>query len=519
LPRLRSLWQRLFERAPTPVRYDWFLPAEVARYDTALAQGQATRLDDATWADLELGRYLDLLAAPCSIFGRQMLYRRLRAGGCPLRGTLDEAALQSASHATAVLHQADTEVAGLLFEDSMPQLPTWTRWLGPLAWALPAAIALWAVTGAALGGVAVVAALVLSARAQIALHGPMVLWHRQRRTLLALLDAAQALNAQQHLPWQAEADALRGDVQRLRTALGPGWVEQVPALADYANLLALYQYRRLSRELTQLRHELPVLQQVYQHVAGAEADLAVQQHLRATAPTCVAEPAGPRELDLQDVVHPLVQPAHALSLRLDGQGALITGRNGAGKSTLLRTVGLNVVVARAFGFCYARRARVPAVTVVASLQVEDSLRTATSLYMAELDRARALSQAAQQTTPVLVLIDEIFRGTNHLESVAATAALAHELAGRALLLLATHHVVLAPLLGGELQPLCVSRDPQGAQQLTPGVLEEPNGLAMLADYGFAPATQATAAQVLAWLQGYMAHPSTFPRLGGTPTAP
>lgn len=501
------------------MRYDWFLPAEVARYDTALASGQPTRLDDATWSDLELDRYLDHLAAPCSIFGRQMLYHRLRAGGSPLMGTLDDAGLQAASLATAGLHQADTEVAGLLFEGTVPQLPTWTRWLGPLAWALPAAIALWAVAGAALGGLAVVVALVLSARAQIALHGPMVLWHRQRRALLAMLDAARSLATSLHPQWRAEAGGLSGDVRRLRTALGPSWVEQVPALADYANLLALYQYRRLNRELTQLRHELSVLQQVYLHVAGAEADLAVQQHLRATALTCVAEPAGPRELDLQDVVHPLVHPAHPLSLHLQEQGALITGRNGVGKSTLLRTVGLSVVVARAFGFCYARRARVPAVTVLASLQVEDSLRTATSLYMAELDRARALSQAAQQATPVLVLIDEIFRGTNHLESVAATAALAHELAGRALLLLATHHVVLAPLLGEELQPLCVSRDEHGAQQLIPGVLDEPNGLAMLADYGFAPATQATAAQVLAWLQGYLAHPSTFPRLGGTPTVP
>jgi DNA mismatch repair ATPase MutS len=178
----------------------------------------------------------------------------------------------------------------------------------------------------------------------------------------------------------------------------------------------------LSRELTQLRHERPALQQVYLACGRRRSRSGLCSSTCALTPvTCAAEPAGPRELDLQDVVHPLVQPAHALNLRWS-QGALITGRNGAGKSTLLRTVGLNVVVARAFGFCYARRARVPAVTVVASLQVEDSLRTATSLYMAELDRARALLTGRTATTPVLVLIDEIFRGTNHLESVAATAA-------------------------------------------------------------------------------------------------
>ena len=498
------------------MRYDWFLPAEVARYDTALAQGQPTRLDDATWSDLELGRYLDHIAAPCSIFGRQMLYHRLRTGGPAVVPKQDEAAWQAAPPALAGLHQVDTEVAALLYVGPVPQLPAWTRWLGLLAWGLPAAVALWAVAGAAVGGLAALVALVLSARAQIALHGPMLLWHRQRHALLAMLDAARALANTQNPeppPWQAEADTLRNDVQRLRAALGPAWVEQVPGLADYLNLLALYQYRRFGRELARLQLEVPALQQVYQHVAGVEADLAVHQHLLQTAMTCVAEPAGARELDLQGMVHPLVQPAHALSLQLQGQGALITGQNGAGKSTLLRTVGLNVVVARAFGFCYARSARVPAVTVVASLQVEDSLRTATSLYMAELARARVLSQAAQQATPVLVLIDEIFRGTNHLESVAATAALAHELAGRALLLLATHHAVLAPLLADDLQDWCVSLGPEAAQCLQRGVLAQTNGLAMLADYGFAPQTQANAALVADWLQGYLAHPTHSPKLG------
>jgi hypothetical protein len=128
-----------------------------------------------------------------------------------------------------------------------------------LAWSLPAAIALGR-GGAALGGVAVVATLVLGARAQIALHGPMVLWHRQRSAvLLALLDAALALKPLQHPRWQAKPT---GTVMcsACAAALGPSWVEQVPAVADYANLLALYQYRRLGRELVQLRDERPSLQ-------------------------------------------------------------------------------------------------------------------------------------------------------------------------------------------------------------------------------------------------------------------
>ena len=263
--------------------------------------GQPLRLDDDTWFDLELDRYLDLLAARYSILGRQMLYHRLRCGGDPAASSHDGGAQQAAAPALAGLLLVDTEVTGVLFHGHIPSLPGWTRWLGLLAWGFPAAAAVWALAGAMPGGLALALVLMLSARAQIALHGPMMMWHRQRRALLAMLDAAGALTA--------AADPLRSDVLRPRQALGQGWVEHLPALADYANLLALYRYHKFGRELAQLGADLPALQRIYCHVAGAEADLTVRQHLGSTA-----QPATSRELELQDVAHPLVQPSHTLSL-------------------------------------------------------------------------------------------------------------------------------------------------------------------------------------------------------------
>jgi hypothetical protein len=43
------------------------------------AAGDAA-LDDQTWSDLLLPRYLERLSAGVSIFGRQVLYQRLRNG-------------------------------------------------------------------------------------------------------------------------------------------------------------------------------------------------------------------------------------------------------------------------------------------------------------------------------------------------------------------------------------------------------------------------------------------------------
>ncbi len=493
--------------------YDWFVPDEVQRLHRALAAAApdgAPVLDEATWRDLELGRYLDALARHTSLFGRQMLLHRLRASARLAPGSRwltrlqhgqSDTELDAAWAALQPLRTVDIDLAGPLFVDTPPVAPTWVRhlWAVPVGFAAALALALLGQFGA--GGVLALATLVVSARVQIVLHGPLQQWQRQRGALLVMLQAA--LDVAAAGPTSALLDEVRaqaGAARALLRTLGPGWADRLAALADYANLLALTQYRRWARDLPRWPAQRAGLQQVFLAVAGLEADLTLRGHLRHGPATCPAEPAEGRRLAFSDLVHPLLDRPHPLSLQLDGVGAFITGQNGGGKSTLLRSVGLNVVVGQAFGFCYARQARVPGLPVCSSLQIEDSLGTATSLYMAELARARWLCRLAAGPGGALLLVDEIFRGTNPLESMAATAALAREISATGLLLMATHHRQLAAGLAPVLQPWCVAVDADGAQTLRPGVLERTNGLAMLADYGFSDAMRAEAERVFDSLQ-------------------
>jgi DNA mismatch repair ATPase MutS len=164
-------------------------------------------------------------------------------------------------------------------------------------------------------------------------------------------------------------------------------------------------------------------------------------------------------------------------------------------------LGLNLAAARAFGFCYARRASLPAIAVVASMQNEDSLLGGQSLYIAELARARTLLAAAHGQQPVVCLIDEIFRGTNHEESVSAAAAVLDELAQHALVVVSSHNLVLGPLLAHRLEPWRVERGAMGALRMERGILGRTNGIALLASHGFGAALQDKAARVAGWLAG------------------
>ncbi len=257
-----------------------------------------------------------------------------------------------------------------------------------------------------------------------------------------------------------------------------------------------------------MRRNLDFLRASYLLVANLEADLALARHLQGAPRFCWATRGAAGHVAFEQMVHPLLERAAPLSFALDGKGAFISGQNGIGKSTLLRGVGLNLIVARAFGFCYARSASAPMTPVHSSMQGEDSLADGESLYLAELRRAKELLALADGAQPALFIIDEIFRGTNHLESISAAAAVLHTLAARGTVIVSSHNLVLAPLLEDCLTPLCVSAPGGDAARLTvvAGVLAEPNGIALLAARGFGAPIEAKANKVFDWLSAHLAQP-------------
>jgi DNA mismatch repair ATPase MutS len=278
----------------------------------------------------------------------------------------------------------------------------------------------------------------------------------------------------------------------------------IPGGGEYADWFLAADVRHYYRTLALVFGQRDLLQACFWLCAELEADVVLAHHLQARAaagtPWCWATRTDARTVLLDDGVHPLLDDARGLSIDLDGKGAFLSGQNGVGKSTFLRMLGLNLATARAFGFCYAHSASLPALPVVASLQNEDSMLSGQSLYVAELARARALLAAAGGARPVICLVDEIFRGTNHEESVAAAAAVVDELARHALVVVSSHNLVLGSLLAHALMPWRVVRsDTDGGLRLERGVLGQTNGVALLAEHGFDGTVQRKAAQVAAWL--------------------
>ncbi|BDT57133.1 hypothetical protein MasN3_06270 [Massilia varians] len=76
---------------------------------------------------------------------------------------------------------------------------------------------------------------------------------------------------------------------------------------------------------------------------------------------------------------------------------------------------------------------------------------------------------------------------------------------RDLVLVSSHNLVLARILADKLEPFRID-SASGRPVLLPGVLRDPNGIALLATQGFGARIEGRAAEVARWLSAHLAEP-------------
>lgn len=124
-------------------------------------------------------------------------------------------------------------------------------------------------------------------------------------------------------------------------------------------------------------------------------------------------------LMLEGANHPLLWEGKAVknSVELKNGSYIITGSNMSGKTTFLRTVGISMMLARAGTCVNALAMRCVLMDVYTSMRVKDDVSEGISTFYAELLRISQMMKRAKQKQGMLVLIDEIFKGTNSADRI------------------------------------------------------------------------------------------------------
>ena len=146
------------------------------------------------------------------------------------------------------------------------------------------------------------------------------------------------------------------------------------------------------------------------------------------------------------VVHPLIKrctPNPVISLK----PTLITGSNASGKSTYLKTVVINTLMVHTLGFCLAKKWVSKPLFPITSMALRDNMLNGESYFIAEIKSLKRIFSRVNSEITCLCVIDEVLRGTNTIERIAASSQLLHALSREnTCIFAATHDIELTYIL-------------------------------------------------------------------------
>lgn len=236
--------------------------------------------------------------------------------------------------------------------------------------------------------------------------------------------------------------------------------------------------RTAIRELIGLLHELDGM--VSMARATRELGLVLPEFERAET-----------VLSFQGLRHPFLDDPveNPVNLGAAGRVLFLTGPNMAGKTTYLKACGIAVLLAHCGMGVPARAARLsPVARLLTAIRREDNLREGVSYFQAEARQVRGILEAVTTNGRCLVIVDELFRGTNVKDALEATAAVMRgfAMARESYFLVASHLSEVADRLG-DLETVRFSHfgagsgdgSPDFSYRLAPGLSTQRLGMEVL----------------------------------------
>lgn len=210
----------------------------------------------------------------------------------------------------------------------------------------------------------------------------------------------------------------------------------------------------------------------------------------------VAKPANEHCCLITGLWHPALKEGVANSVSFDRKNNLmfLTGANMAGKSTLMKAMGIAVYMAH-IGFPVAAREMQFSIRdgLFTSINVPDNLNSGYSHFYAEVLRVKQVAQQVSKGSNMVVIFDELFKGTNVKDAYDATLAVTEALAGyrNCFFIISTHIIEVADGLKAKnnrimfrfMPTVMNGATPQYTYKLSDGVTSDRQGMLIIEQEG------------------------------------
>jgi len=164
---------------------------------------------------------------------------------------------------------------------------------------------------------------------------------------------------------------------------------------------------------------------------------------------CTPEISVSESIMAKNLYHPLVEDCTENSIDVFNKSILLTGSNMSGKTTFIRTMGINSLLAQTINTCFADSFSIPKLNIHSAVRISDDLLSSKSYYFEEVTTIKEMIGQCKDGVTNLFLLDEIFKGTNTNERIAAGKAVLSHLNNNNFVFVSTHDLELTEMLKNE----------------------------------------------------------------------
>ncbi|MCA1057525.1 hypothetical protein LCL96_01165 [Rossellomorea aquimaris] len=230
-------------------------------------------------------------------------------------------------------------------------------------------------------------------------------------------------------------------------SLGKG-TGDLEGLFEYIRIIFLLDFISYFFIIRMLQNHKEEYEALWKAIGKIDSCIAVAFYRRANSDYCTPEFIHTEEVLFEDMYHPLIEDPVKNASQLT-KLSLITGSNASGKSTFMKAVAINAILAQTINTVLASSWSMKPGYVLSSMAIQDNVIDGDSYFKAEIKSLKRIMNTVESGVPCLAFIDEILRGTNTVERIAASASIMEWLSKhQGMTMIASHDIELTTMVEG-----------------------------------------------------------------------
>ena len=258
-------------------------------------------------------------------------------------------------------------------------------------------------------------------------------------------------------------------------------------LYDYVRMITHVDLIAYKIRISGIKNHHARINDLYAACGRLDACIAVASYLNHRE-NCDAVFCDDNKLCAKGIYHPFI--INPVCNDMDtARSVVITGSNASGKSTFLKAVGISTLTAASFGFAFADEYETGRFDLYTSMALSDDLLGGDSYYVVEAKSLKRIVDAAK-CGRVLCIVDEVLKGTNTVERIAASTWILKALSQKGVLCFAaTHDLELPSLLADDMDSYYFTEEIDEGNVTFPyvinrGTTDKTNAIRLLSSLGF-----------------------------------